>query len=88
MSEANGDTKVCMCCKKPIVKDGGRGTCRNCYQTLAVRIRQGQTTWDELIELGLCSQAREKNQSGLVAGIIEAARQAKANQPGSTPASS
>lgn len=34
-----------------------RGMCENCYAGAARKVREKQTTWEELERLGLCRQA-------------------------------
>lgn len=38
-----------------------RGLCRSCYQTAFVLIKQGKTTWDQLVSFGLAGPTKGRH---------------------------
>lgn len=55
--ESPTDTDPCMTpgCDKKAVASWGKGICRSCYGVFKRMIDEGETTWDELVILGCCT---------------------------------
>lgn len=56
MSDTKRYTCIVPGCNQPAAAANYRGLCLRCYGTAKKKIDAGETTWDRLVELGLCEK--------------------------------